>query len=118
MQAKCNQFDAGYSWTERIRKKQSKPQKTGHAGNYFLEAPNAKTSGKRRCDIQGWYTKVAINYCCSRFDGIGSDGISVLFQTKQGKKSVQEPWRIADGQSDLTNKTSSTEIQLITTTET
>ena len=55
MQAKCNQFDAGYSWTERIRKKQSKPQKTGHAGNYFLQAPNAKTSGKRRCDIQGWY---------------------------------------------------------------
>ena len=61
---------------------------------------------------------IVIIGCCSRFDGIGSDGISVLFQTKQGKKSVQEPWRIADGQSDLTNKTSSTEIQLITTTET
>ena len=55
MQAKCNQFDAGYSWTERIRKKQSKPQKTGHAGNYFIQAPNAKPSGGRRCDIQGWY---------------------------------------------------------------
>ena len=43
---------------------------------------------------------------------------SVSFQTKQGKKSLQEPWRIDDGQSDLTNKTSSTEIQLIATTET
>ena len=44
--------------------------------------------------------------------------IFVSFQTKQGKKSLQEPWRLDDGQSDLTNKTSSTEIQLIATTET
>ena len=122
MQAKCNQFDAGYSWTERIRKKQGKPQKTGHAGNYFLQAPNAKTSGMRRCDIQGRYPKLIITYYnlgfCGTFGGIGGDGLSVLFQTKQGKKSLQEAWRIDDGQSDLTNKTSSTEIQLIATTET
>ena len=49
---------------------------------------------------------------------IGCVDIFVSFQTKQGKKSLQEPWRIDDGQSDLTNKTSSTEIQLIATTET
>ena len=61
---------------------------------------------------------ILINYYCNTFSGIGGDDISVLFQTKQGKKSLQEPWRIDDGQSDLTNKTSSTEIQLIATTET
>ena len=52
------------------------------------------------------------------FGSIGGVDMFVSFQTKQGKKSLQEPWRIDDGQSDLTNKTSSTEIQLIATTET
>ena len=60
-------------------------------------------------------------YIYSIFSAFGSiSGVDrfVLFQTKQGKKSLQEPWRIDDDQSDLTNKTSSTEIQLIATTET
>ena len=55
---------------------------------------------------------------CSAFVSISGVDMFVLFQTKQGKKGLQEPWRIDDGQSDLTNKTSSTEIQLIATTET
>ena len=57
-------------------------------------------------------------YIYNVISSIGCVDIFVSFQTKQGKKSLQEPWRIDDGQSDLTNKTSSTEIQLIATTET
>ena len=57
-------------------------------------------------------------YIYNVISSIGCVDIFVSFQTKQGKKSLKEPWRIDDGQSDLTNKTSSTEIQLIATTET
>ena len=93
MQAKCNQFDAGDSWTERIRKKQSKPQKTRHAGNYFLQAPNAKTSGRRRCDIQGWYknTNKLFTIIVIRLVALAVMIFLFYFRRNKGKRASKSP---------------------------